>query len=277
MQPAGPAPSQLDERLEQAETAPAAELPAPVYDEIVPADPTQLPPVPGGDHAGCSCASCRGGGSGPPPPGVLPSANSWFGGYGDCPKAVISEGWCRRPYYVDAFIGAISGNELIDNQISQQTSFLGGLRLGWDLDEKWGVETRLAVSEVDIANFQDPFNDRTADLLMWDVSLVHYFLTDLRIRPFLSVGVGVVDWEYVGADGLMTDDKVVGVPVGIGVKHRYDDWLVFRLDLTDNIAFGGGTLLGTQHNMSITASCEVRFGGPRVSYWPWQPRKYYSW
>src|SRR5690606_20402379 len=116
-----------------------------------------------------------------------------------------------------------------------------------------------------------------ADLLLADVSLVHYFYTELTTRPFVSIGFGAVDWEYVDAAGVPTDEKVFGMPVGFGVKHRYDDWLVFRFDVTDNIAFGGGTPIGTQHTFSATGAIELRFGGSRVSYWPWQPRRYYTW
>ena len=44
---------------------------------------------------------------------------------------------------------------------------------------------------------------------------VRYHVSRAKIREFLAV------W--------------FGVPLSIGVKQRYDDWLVFRLDLTDNI------------------------------------------
>jgi hypothetical protein len=258
------------------ETAPIATTPietAPAGGDYIPADPTQLPPIAHG-HSGCGCASCRGGAQTGPPPGLGPKS-SWF--IDDCPKPVLSEGWCRRPFYIDVFSGTISGNELVDDQVAQHTSFFGGVRLGWDLDEGWGWEGRLGWAEVEVNNIQAPSQERTADLFLWDVSLVHYFASDLRIRPFVSVGVGVVDWNFTDASGASIDESVVGVPLSIGVKQRYDDWLVFRLDLTDNMAFGGGTVLGTQHNFSCTAACELRFGGPRISYWPWQPRKYYSW
>jgi hypothetical protein len=222
-------------------------------------------------HAGCGCANCQGA--------------TQFPGYdnlpyplqGGCPPVVISEAWCRRPFFFDVFVGAITGNEFIDNQVGQRTSLLYGGRFGWDFDGEWGVETRLALSQVDIYNLSSASNHRQADLLMADVSLVHYFGSSLTIRPFLSVGLGVVDWSYVDAFGMATDEQVAGVPIAIGVKQRYDDWLVLRLDLADNIAFGGGTQIGTQHNISLTGNVEIRFGGPRTSYWAWAPRKHYSW
>jgi hypothetical protein len=197
--------------------------------------------------------------------------------HGGCPPVVISEEWCRRPLFVDVFAGAISGDEFIDGQIGQATSILAGGRLGWDFNGAWGCEARLAFAEVEIFNLPGPSERREADLFMWDVSVVHYFGSDLAIRPYCSVGLGSVDWEYVDVFGNPADEKMIGVPLAIGVKQRCDDWLVFRLDLTDNIAFGGGTPLGTQHNFSVTGNVELRFGGPRTSYWAWAPRKHYSW
>jgi hypothetical protein len=226
-----------------------------------------------GPQAGCGCPHCQSGAS-HAFPGYDKLGYSLHGG---CPPAVISEAWCRRPFFADLFIGAISGDEFINGEIGQQTSLLAGGRLGWDLSGDWGCEARLALAEVHIHNMSGLAERRQADLLMADVSLVHYFGLDLTIRPYMSVGLGVVDWGFVDVDGNAVNEKVMGVPIAMGVKQRCDDWLVLRLDLTDNIAFGGGTRLGTQHNISVTGNVEIRFGGPRTSYWAWTPRKHYSW
>ncbi len=236
------------------------------------------PPVDSGpasaSHAGgCGCAGCQSGG-GEAFPGYDQLGYTLHGG---CPPVVISEEWCRRPFYFDVFIGALWGDELVNGQIDQEISFLAGGRLGWDLNGAWGVEARLAWSEVGISNVVGPVDNRQAELFLWDVSLLHYFGSHLKLRPYCALGLGAVDWEYTDINGNTTDEKVFGVPVSLGLKQRLDDWLVLRLDLTDNIAFGSGTPLGTQHNLSITGNVEIRFGGPRTSYWAWAPRKHYSW
>ncbi len=207
-------------------------------------------------HAGCGCPHCQSGGN-----GAFPGYDKLgYALHGGCPPAVISEAWCRRPFFADVFIGLIFGNEFVNGE---ETSLLTGGRLGWDLSGQWGCEARLAVAEV--------------DLLMADVSLVHYFGSHLTRRPYFSVGLGVVDWDFVDADGTTANEQVMGVPISLGVKRRQDDWLVLRFDLTDNIAFGGSTRVGTQHNFSLTANVEIRFGGPRTSYWTWAPSKHYTW
>lgn len=224
-------------------------------------------------RSGCGCADCQSG-DGQTFPGYDKLGYELQGG---CPPVVISEEWCRRPFFVDVFAGPIWGNEFVNNQIGQQTSLFAGGRLGWDFNGSWGAEGRLGWSQVDIYNLAGPTHDRQAELFLWDVSVVHYFGSNLKLRPYFAVGLGMVTWDYDDVVGNPVEEQVFGVPIGIGLKRRWDDWLVFRLDLTDNMAFGGGTQIGTQHNFSITGNVELRFGGPRTSYWAWSPGKHYTW
>jgi hypothetical protein len=248
-------PPQLETLPDSADSPPGVDAPH-----------VQAPP-------GCNCPSCGGG-----PAQTFPGYDKLgYPLHGACPPVVISEAWCRRPWFVDIFAGSIWGDEFIDDQIGQEPSLVVGTRLGLDFDGDWGCETRFAWSEVETYNMADPSQFQQADLFLWDVSLVYYFASSLTIRPYCSVGLGLVDWEYIDLAGMPADEKVLGVPLAIGVKQRCDDWLVLRLDLTDNIAFGGSTILGTQHNFSITGNVEIRFGGSRTSYWAWAPRRHYSW
>ena len=64
------------------------------------------------------------------------------------------------------------------------------------------------------------------------------------------------------------------MPFGFGLKVRcIRDWLALRLEMLDNVAFGSAGL-DTMHNITLTGGVEVRFGGPRKSYWPWNPDRY---
>jgi hypothetical protein len=184
----------------------------------------------------------------------------------------LSEAWCRRPLYADVFFGALTGNELQGDLVDVETGFFGGVRLGHDLDERWAVEGRLGLAGLDLSNTEAPAQPRTGDLIVGDISLVCYLTQHPRTRPFLSAGAGFADWEFSDAFGNSFTDTQAAVPLSVGIKQRYDDWLVFRFDLTDNIVFGGGTIIGTEHLFSATGSLELRFGGSRTSYWPWRRR-----
>ena len=64
----------------------------------------------------------------------------------------------------------------------------------------------------------------------------------------------------------------LSLPVGLGVKYLCSERLAVRLDLLDDIAFTTDHLL-TQQNLSLTAGVELRFGGSRKVYWPWDPAR----
>jgi hypothetical protein len=63
------------------------------------------------------------------------------------------------------------------------------------------------------------------------------------------------------------------MPWGIGLKYQIYPWLIMRSEVLDNFAIGSGSL-DTMHNVSGTVSLEVRFGGHRPSYYPWNPSSY---
>jgi hypothetical protein len=62
------------------------------------------------------------------------------------------------------------------------------------------------------------------------------------------------------------------MPLAIGVKYYCQKWLAARLTLTDNISFGNSRMRG-MNNLSLTGGVEVRYGGPRLSYFPWNPAR----
>jgi hypothetical protein len=63
------------------------------------------------------------------------------------------------------------------------------------------------------------------------------------------------------------------VPFGIGFKYRIDQRLAIRFDLQDNYAFAGGNDVDAMNNISIVGGMELRFGGRRKNYWPWDPSR----
>ncbi|MBN2579716.1 MAG: hypothetical protein JXB10_12065 [Pirellulales bacterium] len=204
------------------------------------------------------------------------------------------EPWLYRPFSAGIFFGPVVGSPLIDDWVEQQTGTFAGVRFGWDLDDDWGLEMRLVSatiplvdSELQIA-FQQQYDTdrglpldspyrhrwdgtRTADHFLWDVSMLWYPWGDAKLRPYLLFGIGLDRIEFVDRLETSYSHVLVGMPVGIGVKHRWADWLAFRVECLDNMAYAGNSAFEMQHNFSITGGFEVRFGRPRVFYWPWDP------
>jgi hypothetical protein len=88
-------------------------------------------------------------------------------------------------------------------------------------------------------------------------------------------GLGSARFHFTDRLSRSYDKAVFAIPLAAGVKYRCNDWLALRFECTDNIAFGGGSGFDTVHNISATGGMEVRFGGSRKAYWPWNPGRHY--
>jgi hypothetical protein len=216
--------------------------------------------------------------------------------YGRGGPAVVSERepWIYRPFSAGIFFGPIVGSPLIDDWIEQQTGTLAGARFGWDLDDDWGVEMRLASASIPLVDsleqiemqqqydtdrglpLDSPYRNRwdgtrLADHFLWDLEILWYPWADARLRPYLLFGLGISRIEFNDRLDVSYSHVLVGMPVGIGFKHRWADWLAFRVECLDNMAYAGNSTFEMQHNLSITGGFEIRLGRPHISYWPWDP------
>lgn len=187
-------------------------------------------------------------------------------------EPLIGTTWLNRPIFAGFFIGGLNGDTLVPGEINQSVGFMGGIRLGWDYDLYWGLETRVAFTSLglDFAGYPG-LASLSNDVLMWDSSLVYYPWGDSRWRPFFEVGVGLWDNDFLDRYGVRHSDAVLAIPFGLGLKYRVSDWITFRTELIDNLVFGGNAGFETQNNLSLTSGLEFRFGGTRKSYFPWNP------
>ena len=183
---------------------------------------------------------------------------------------LTSTSWLNRPYYAGWRIGAWCGDELIDGEVGQHTSFFGGYHVGWDYDYFWGMEARLAMATPTLEDHQVQNDYRTADVLVTDLNLMYYPWGDSCWRPYASLGLGIGYFIFRDSEDRRFREVLVGMPLGIGIKYRWHEWLVLRADLEDNIMFGGAGL-SPMGNFSLTGGVEVRFGAHRTLYWPYHP------
>ena len=169
------------------------------------------------------------------------------------------------------------------------TGFSGGWRIGWDVDPSWGGEMRFAFGSLplydsyraeqaliamDNANGLAPddpqrhrFDHRNAEMFQWDVQ-----------HPLLSLAADApaalparrhrhVRREFHRPPGQGYNVNCLSLPLGIGMKYLCDENFALRLDLLEDIAISNEHL-ETQFNFSVTAGLEMRFGGSRKIYWP---------
>jgi hypothetical protein len=202
---------------------------------------------------------------------------------------VYHEPWINRPFSVGVFVGPIVGSPLINDWVGQQTGTLAGMRFGWDMDDDWGMELRLATANIPIYDADPAYEaqlaqqagaglplanlagTRNADQFICDFDFLYYPWGDAHFRPYLLFGVGTDRIKFTDRLGNNYARILLGMPVGLGFKKHLNDWLIFRVELTDNIALAGGSIFQTQQNFSATGAFEVRLGRTKMQYWPWNP------
>jgi opacity protein-like surface antigen len=203
----------------------------------------------------------------------------WLRSSANSPRAIgkglplVGTSWCNRPYSIGLFAGVMKGDELIDDRVRQDSDALAGFRLGWDFDYYWGLETRLGWAALGVQDDRVPPSPRHDQIFLWDLSLLYYPWGDSRCRPYVGAGLGIASFEFYDDEDVFRTNTLLGLPVGGGVKFQLSPALAVRAEALDNIAFGNSGL-DTMHNVSFTLGLELRFGGTRPSYYPWQPARH---
>jgi len=215
--------------------------------------------------------------------------------YGDQHRGQLMqrESWLRRPLSVAWFAGGVFGSTIINDWVDGEEGFFGGLRLGYDLNQYWGIEMRFSWGNLalrdsqraiayqrymdDLAGYPSEHvyrrrydGTRNASLFLWDVEALYYPWGDSGLRPYLLVGLGTSHISFVDRAGVGRDVTQLGMPIGAGLKFRIHKSLALRVECIDNIAVASGGV-NTLHNLSLTGAAEFRFGGSKKLYWPWNP------
>lgn len=213
-------------------------------------------------------------------------------------QPLLRESWLYRPYSVGLFLGMASGSEVMEDWASLRQGFLFGYRLGWDVDDFWGFETRLGWSSMMVVDSDraklaqiaadnaagmspnDPFrqrfdHQRDAELFVWDVDLLYYPTGDAPLRPYFLLGLGYTEVYFLDRLSVGQRQNRLGIPLALGWKWRCQEWLAWRFELQDTMAISFGEGSDLLHALGITLGAEIRFGGTRKAYWPWNPGRTY--
>lgn len=182
------------------------------------------------------------------------------------------ESWMFRPFHLDAFAGTLLADTPIRHRVDAGTGFYTGFRFGWDMSKHFGVETSFGFSKVGNDYPQIPNKMGDEKLFLWDVDWLWYPWGDTRFRPYLLLGTGLNDVNFVNDINQRVHSTLYNLPWGGGFKYRFGNRLAFRFDVRDNVTYGGASGLDLMHNVSLTGNMEWHFGGgPKRSYWPWNP------
>lgn len=228
--------------------------------------------------------------------GLLP----WFrapGRHQGVGQPLLQESWRYRPFGIGWFMGAMQGSTLMDDWTGAEAGYFAGYRLGWDYDNYWGCEFRYgfaslpqwdsarakaAQEAVDDANHlaaDDPWRQRynrrrDANVDVCDLSFLYYPWGDAAWRPYFLLGLGGTQVSFQDRLAVNHSQWAVAMPLGIGLKYRCNSRIALRFELLDDVAFCHDEI-ETLNDVSFTAGVEVRFGGTRRAYWPWNPGRHY--
>lgn len=178
--------------------------------------------------------------------------------------------WFRYRFYFEKFTSLIRTDEPIHDQIHNGRGNLFGVRLGWDFAPQWGMETRLGYLRSAMVDTAHPLMPSHENFLFWDESLLLYLRGDVRCRPFLLCGIGLVDVGFIDDQGVRWNQTLLTMPFGAGLKFRISDHNAARFEVLDNVVFGnghGGNSL-PMHDVAVSFAYERRFGHPHRTYFP---------
>ena len=213
-------------------------------------------------------------------------------------QPLIQESWQLRPLSIGLFFGFVQGGTLIRDWTREYQGPIGGVQVGWDYDSYWGMEMRFGWAVMDLSDSMlaiaaqeakddadglsptDPFRGRfdgvrNNHVFLWDGHAMFYPWGDSAVRPYVMVGLGTSTNSFIDRTDVTYKNTLFTVPVGIGMKYRLNDFLALRMECADYIALGGGATFDVVQRILVTGGMEVRYGGSRRAYWPWNPGRHY--
>jgi outer membrane beta-barrel protein len=142
---------------------------------------------------------------------------------------------------VDAYAGALFGDDLTDVQISGRQPELDddvtfGLRYGYHFTDAWGIEAALGYNPSKVTGLAG--GDIDLNLTTLDVDAVYHFLPTGRIVPYVLAGAGYatadLDQDLLGTVNgqpvTIRDEDGFTLNAGVGAKFFATDKLLFRLE-----------------------------------------------
>lgn len=187
---------------------------------------------------------------------------------------------------------------MIRDWVREDQGAMGGFQVGWDCSHYWGAEMRFGWAVIGLVDSdtaiaaQDAMDDsyglpanhlhrrrfdggHSNSLFFWDTHTLIYPWGDSAVRPYVLLGLGSITHSFVDRTDVVYSDTLFTFPVGLGVKYRINDFIAGRLEIADYISLGGSSHFDTIQRLLVTGGVEVRFGGPRRPYWPWNPGRHY--
>jgi outer membrane beta-barrel protein len=138
-----------------------------------------------------------------------------------------------------------------------KTNVAHGVRLGYNLNGNWGIEGQFTYVPL-----KSTLADDKGDLYSLRGDLLHHFMPESRLVPFVALGGG---WSKT--DGFFGNNEDGTVDYGAGLKYFLTDWVALRGDVRHILSFHTSNYGGSNNwsNYEYTAGLTFQIGGTRTA------------
>ena len=144
------------------------------------------------------------------------------------------------------------GGYTFDSDLDLKTKPVYGLRLGYDVTRRWGLEVAADYVSTELKQGGDKVRS-------WGYRLdgLYHFMPDNKLVPFVAAGVGGTTLHYPAGMNNETDWLF---NYGAGVKYFFTSALALRADIRQLLVFDGG-----RSDFEYTIGLTFLFGGKKAT------------
>ncbi|MGE5173659.1 MAG: outer membrane beta-barrel domain-containing protein [Betaproteobacteria bacterium] len=155
-------------------------------------------------------------------------------------------------------ISPFFGGYTFDSDLHLETKPVYGLRLGYDITRRWGMEVA-----ADYVSTELEHGGGNVRSLGYRLDALYHFMPDNKLVPFIAAGFGGTTLR--NPDG-MKDETDSLFNYGAGIKYFLTDALALRADIRHLLVFDGG-----RNDFEYTLGLSFLFGGKAAAAAPPQP------
>jgi len=135
--------------------------------------------------------------------------------------------------HVSFFIGGYT----FDHDLGLQTGFTGGLGLGYNLTDRWGleIEGHTMGSNYRTGSTVSGRQDREIQSYLYHLDVLYHFMPRKKLVPFLAAGAGGI--TYDPKDNDLNTDTDFAADYGAGLKYFVKPFLALRADIRNVFTF----------------------------------------
>lgn len=131
-----------------------------------------------------------------------------------------------------------AGGYTFDHDLDLQTGFTGGLGIGYNLTDRWGIELEghtIGSNYHTGSILSERHRDRQIQSYLYRLDVLYHVTPGKKLVPFLAAGAGGI--TYDPKDNDLNTDTDLAADYGAGLKYYVSSLLAFRADIRHVFTF----------------------------------------